>query len=164
MLKLRWPCFRLWEKSGQTSSFNGFNKETLIILANMSKIFQHNIKELSSYFIFFLYTKSLYFSLMDECFPGGSEVNASAWNAGDLGAIPGSGRCPGEGNGNPLQCSCLENPRDGGAWWAAICGVAQSQTQLKWFSSSSSSNSLWSSERKRLIPAGNSEVRQSSKN
>ena len=45
--------------------------------------------------------------------------------------------CIGEGNGNPLQCSCLENPRDGGAWWAAIYGVAQSQTQLKWLSSSS---------------------------
>ena len=39
--------------------------------------------------------------------------------------------CIGEGTGNPLQCSYLENPRDGGAWWAAICGVAQSQTQLK---------------------------------
>ena len=39
--------------------------------------------------------------------------------------------CTGEGNGNPLQCSCLENPRDSGAWWAAIYGVAQSQTQLK---------------------------------
>ena len=47
--------------------------------------------------------------------------------------------CIGEGNGNPLQCSCLENPRDGGAWWAAIYGVAQSQTQLKRPSSSSSS-------------------------
>ena len=46
--------------------------------------------------------------------------------------------CVGEGNGNPLQCSCLENPRDGGAWWAAISGVAQSQTRLKWLSSSSS--------------------------
>ena len=45
--------------------------------------------------------------------------------------------CIGEGNGNPLQCSCLENPRGGGAWWAAVCGVAQSQTRLKWFSSSS---------------------------
>ena len=44
----------------------------------------------------------------------------------------------GGGNGNPLQCSCLENPRDGGAWWAAIYGVAQSQTRLKWLSSSSS--------------------------
>ena len=45
--------------------------------------------------------------------------------------------CIGEGNGNPLQCSCLDNPRDGGAWWAAIYGVAQSQTQLKQLSSSS---------------------------
>ena len=48
--------------------------------------------------------------------------------------------CIGEGNGNPLQCSCLENPRDGGAWWAAICGVTQSLTWLKWLSSSSSSS------------------------
>ena len=39
--------------------------------------------------------------------------------------------CIGEGNGNPLQCSCLENPRDGGAWWAAVCGVAQSRTRLQ---------------------------------
>ena len=45
--------------------------------------------------------------------------------------------CIGEGKGNPLQCSCLENPRDGGAWWAAISGVAQSQTRLKRLSSSS---------------------------
>ena len=45
--------------------------------------------------------------------------------------------CIGEGNGNPLQCSCLENPRDGEAWWAAVYGVAQSQTRLKWLSSSS---------------------------
>ena len=47
----------------------------------------------------------------------------------------------GEGNGNPLQCSCLENPRDGGAWWAAIYGVAQSWTRLKWLSSSI--HTLW---------------------
>ena len=47
--------------------------------------------------------------------------------------------CIGEGNGNPLQCSCLENPRDGEAWWAAVYGVAQSRTRLKWLSSSSSS-------------------------
>ena len=46
-------------------------------------------------------------------FPGGSEVKASACNAGDLGSIPGLGRSPGEGNGNPLQYSCLENPIDG---------------------------------------------------
>ena len=48
--------------------------------------------------------------------------------------------CIGEGNGNPLQCSCLENPRDGGAWWAAVSGVSQSPTQLKQLSSSSSSS------------------------
>ena len=49
-------------------------------------------------------------------------------NAGDLGSIPGLGRSPGEGNGNPLQYSCLENPVDGGAWWATVHGVAKSRT------------------------------------
>ena len=49
--------------------------------------------------------------------------------------------CTGEGNGTPLQYSCLENPRDGGAWWAAVCGVAQSRTRLKRLSSS---NGIWS--------------------
>ena len=52
--------------------------------------------------------------------------------------FPFSLSCFGEGNGNPLQCSCLENPRDGGAWWAAIYGLAQSRTRLKQLSSSSS--------------------------
>ena len=51
--------------------------------------------------------------------------------------------CIGEGNGNPLQCSCVENPRDRGAWWAAVYGVAQSRTRLKWLSSSSSSHMPW---------------------
>ena len=64
-----------------------------------------------------------------EGFPGGSEVKASAHNAGDLG----SGTSPVEGNGNPLQCSCLENPMDGGAWWATVHGVAKSRTQLSDF-------------------------------
>ena len=50
--------------------------------------------------------------------------------------------CIGEGNGNPLQCSCLENPRDGGSWWAAVCGVTQSRTRLKWLSSSSMTNDV----------------------
>ena len=61
-------------------------------------------------------------------FPGGSEVKASACNERDLGSIPGPGRSPGEGNGNPLQYSCLENPMDGGAWWATVHGVAKSRT------------------------------------
>ena len=50
--------------------------------------------------------------------------------------------CIGEGNGNPLQCSCLENPRYRGAWWTTVYGVAQSQTWLKWFSSSSSNETV----------------------
>ena len=53
-------------------------------------------------------------------FPGGSDSKESACNAGDLELIPGSGRSPGEGNGNPLQYSCLKNPMDRGAWWAMI--------------------------------------------
>ena len=58
-------------------------------------------------------------------FPGSSDGKASAYNTGDPGSIPGSGRSPGEGNGNPLQCSCLENPMDGGAWWATVHGVTE---------------------------------------
>ena len=63
-------------------------------------------------------------------FPDGSDGKASAYNAGDQGSIPGLGRSPGEGDGTPLQYSCLENPRDGGAWWAAAHGVAKSRTRL----------------------------------
>ena len=66
-------------------------------------------------------------------FPGGSEVKASAWNARDPGSIPGLGRSPGEGNSAPLQYSCLENPMDGGVWWAAAHRVTKSQTQLSGF-------------------------------
>ena len=65
--------------------------------------------------------------------PGGSEDKASACNAGDLGSIPGLGRSPGEGIGNPLQYSCLENPMDRGAWWATVHGVAKSRTRLSNF-------------------------------
>ena len=77
---------------------------------------------------------SFWSALLVSCnslgFPGGSEVKASTCNVGDLGLIPGLGRSPGEGNGNPLQYSCLENPMDGGAWWATILGVAKSRTRL----------------------------------
>ena len=68
-------------------------------------------------------------------FPGGSNSKESAYNAGDPGLIPGSGRSPGEGNSNPFQYSCLENSMDGGAWWATVQGVAKSQTQLSDFTS-----------------------------
>ena len=66
-------------------------------------------------------------------FPGGLEVKASACNTGDRGSIPGWGRFPGEGNGNPLPYSCLENPTDRGAWWATVHRVAKSQTWLSNF-------------------------------
>ena len=74
---------------------------------------------------------------------GGSVVKNPPVNAGaraDAVSVSGWRRSLGEGNGNSLQCSCLENSRDRGAWWAAVSGVAQSQTQLKRLSSSSSSN------------------------
>ena len=66
-------------------------------------------------------------------FPGGSDGEESTCNVEDLGSIPGSGRFPGEGNGNPLQHSCLENPMDGGAWWDTVHGIAKSRTQLSNF-------------------------------
>ena len=61
-------------------------------------------------------------------FPGSSDSKESACNAGDPGLIPGSGRSLGEGNGNPLQYSCLENPMNRGAQWATVHGTAKSQT------------------------------------
>ena len=70
----------------------------------------------------------------------GSEVKASACSVGDLGSIPGSGRSPGEGNGNPLQYSCLENPMDRGIWWATVHGVTKSRTRLSDFTYSLTHN------------------------
>ena len=68
-----------------------------------------------------------------EGFPGDSVVKnmpAKARDTGDIGSIPGSERSPGEGNGNALQYSCLENSMDRGAWWAAVHGVTKNQTRL----------------------------------
>jgi len=65
--------------------------------------------------------------------PGSTVVKNQSANAGgarDVGLMPGSGRCPGEGNGNPLQYSCLENSMDRGAWWVTVHGVAKWQTRL----------------------------------
>ena len=63
-------------------------------------------------------------------FPGGSDGKESACSARDWSSVPGSGRSPGEGNGNPLQYSCLENPLDCGPWWATAHGVTKSWTQM----------------------------------
>ena len=62
-------------------------------------------------------------------FHGGLDSKESACSVGDLGLIPSSGRSPGEGTDNPLQYACLENPMDGGAWWATVRGITKSWTQ-----------------------------------
>ena len=75
-------------------------------------------------------SKDIHLGIRLPC-PGGSVVKNSPDNAGDMrdvGSIPGSGRFPGEGSGNPLQCSCLENPMDRGTWWAIVHGVMKSRT------------------------------------
>ena len=72
---------------------------------------------------------------MVKDFPGGSDGKASVYNAGDPGSIPGLGRSPGEGNGNPLQDYCLENPMNRRAWQATVHGVAKSRIQLRDFTS-----------------------------
>ena len=70
---------------------------------------------------------------MVDDFPGGLDSKASVYNAGDPGSSPGLGRSPGEGNGNPLQYSCVENSMDGEAWSAAVHGLAKSWTRLSDF-------------------------------
>ena len=70
---------------------------------------------------------------MVDDFPGGLDSKASVYNAGDPGSSPGLGRSPGEGNGNPLQYYCLENPMDRGAWEAIVYGVTKSWTRLSNF-------------------------------
>ena len=72
----------------------------------------------------------LFISFMALDFPGGSDCKASVYNAGDPGSIPGLGKCPREGDGNPLQDYCLENPMNRGAWQATVHGVAKSRTRL----------------------------------
>ena len=86
--------------------------------------------------IFHLDKLLISFSIVVWEFPGGSDGKASAYNAGDWGSIPGLGRSPGEGNGNPLQDYCLENPMDRGAWQATVHGVAKSWTRLSDFTHS----------------------------
>ena len=75
--------------------------------------------------VIFILDKIMYWG-----FPGGSVGEEPTGNAGDLGSIPESGRCPRGGNGNPLQYPCLENPMDRGAWRATVHGVAKNQTRM----------------------------------
>ena len=92
----------------------------------------------SFFFFFFSLSLSFFLNFLGYViyilgFPGGEVVKnmpANAGGTGNGGSVPGSGRYPGEGNGNPLQYSCLENPMDRGAWWATVHGVSKSQTRL----------------------------------
>ena len=79
---------------------------------------------------FCLFVSFPFFFFFPSGFPGSLDGKVSAYNAGDRGSIPGSGRTPGERNGNPLQYSCLENPMDRGAQWATVHRVTKSRTQL----------------------------------
>ena len=78
-------------------------------------IFEINSLSVASFAIIFSHSEVCLFTLLMD-FPGGSDGKASVYNAGDPGSSPGLGRSPGEGNGNPLQYYCLENPMDRGAW------------------------------------------------
>ena len=85
------------------------------------------------YMCIYIYTYVCVCVCVYEGFPGDSVVKympAKARDTGDIGSIPGSERSPGEGNGNALQYSCLENSMDRGAWWAAVHGVTKNQTRL----------------------------------
>ena len=103
------PGAQLWSVN---SSWNF--KVILDILSHFHKNYEQACHFLYSLLIFWLRSQWTYISVWD--FPGGSDGKASVYNVGDLGSIPGLGRFPGEGNGIPLQYSCLENPMDGGAW------------------------------------------------
>ena len=94
----------------------------------LNHIYTQNKSLMTQKIFSFYYNISLfiYFPRAD-----GSDGKESACNVGDPGSIPGSGRSPGEGNGDPLQCSDLENSMDRGAWWATVDGVAKSQTLLR---------------------------------
>ena len=79
--------------------------------------------------LFYLYM-GVYTYICIYTFPGGSDGKESVCNAGDPGLIPGLGKTPGEGTGNPLQYSCLENAMDRGVWWATLHGVTNSRPRL----------------------------------
>ena len=107
-------------------SFSGIHFPCLLWLDYFSLYSQ------SSFQVYFwLLLLILFLVFLD--FPGGLDSKVSAYNAGDPGSIPGPGRSPGKGNGNPLQYSCLGNPMDGKAWQATVHGVAKNRTWLSDF-------------------------------
>ena len=133
---------RYWKKEPTFGCFMGVWEERIKLLYQSTILDSSSVLHLEFCWVLLLYLSFKYWSasslslklsslLCKHSFndfiyylPGGSEVKASACNAGDVGSIPGLGRSPGEGNGNPLQYSCLENPMNGGACWATVHEVA----------------------------------------
>ena len=113
--KHRSPCKVTKQYSVSNLHFWGLLKKAFYTLLNSRKTL--------------IYKNSKHLGL-SRGFAGGSDGKEFVGNAGDLGSIPGSETSLGEGNGNPLQYSCLEDSRHSGAWWAAVYGVAKSQTRL----------------------------------
>ena len=109
------------------------SEKTLCEIRQASHRTQHRIWFYFCFKICFFLTLFTYIYAWTS--PGGSDGKASVYNAGDPGSSPGLGRSPGEGNGNPLQYSCLENPMDRGAWQATVYGIAKSQSRLSDFTS-----------------------------
>ena len=106
----------------------------LVCFFNWKKWFCITVQFYLQFFDTSTFKKCYYWSIVGHIwgFPGVSDGKASACNAGNQGLIPGSGRCPGEGNGYPFLYSCLVNPMDRGAWWAVVQGVTESQTWLSY--------------------------------
>ena len=112
-----------------------FSSQSIVNFRYLFQMYNIAIQIFVNYTPFKVITKYWYFLCYTDApcslsvgFPGSSAGKESACNEGDLGSIPGLGRSPEEGKGYPLQCSCLENSVDRGAWWAAVHGVAESDT------------------------------------
>ena len=129
---------RIWETEGRRWRWNRF------FIGYFSKLFEFQSHLHAVWLHAHTRTHTQFFLKKNQGFPGGSrgkESSCQCRRSKRHRCIAWVGISPGGGNGNLLQYSCLENPRDGGAWWAAVYGVAQSWTQLKRLSSSSSSSS-----------------------
>ena len=122
------PCMKVKSEREFTQSFPTLRDPMDCSLPGSSDhgIFQARVFELVAIAFSVLWAKTYQFFWG---FPDGSNSQESTCNAGDLGLIPRLGRSPGEGHGNPLQYSCLENPKDRGAWWATVHEVVKGQTQ-----------------------------------
>ena len=126
------------------SGSSAFSKPSLNIWKSMVHVLlKPGLENLEHYFarVWDMYNcavawKFLALPFFGKGFLGGSEGKASACNEGDTSSVPRLGRSPGEGNGNPLQYSCLENSMYGGAWWATVHGVTKSWTRLSNFTCS----------------------------